>query len=107
LLYSGVYHYNAPIIPFVMLSAIYGLRRAINIWHRWRGEEPVGEQGSSAVVGEAFVVPQFVSQGASTLVQGVRSLYASVTARPVIVRSVALLQPAWTSAGQVRQIRQQ
>ena len=40
LLYSGVYHYNAAIIPFVMISAIHGTRRLINIWQGWRQEQP-------------------------------------------------------------------
>ncbi len=40
LLYSGVYHYNAAIIPFVMLSAIHGTRRLILIWQSWRQEYP-------------------------------------------------------------------
>ncbi len=40
LLYSGVYHYNAAIIPFVMLAAIHGTRRFILIWQGWRHEEP-------------------------------------------------------------------
>ncbi len=38
LLYSGVYHYNAAIIPFVMLAAIHGTRRLITCWQTWRGE---------------------------------------------------------------------
>ncbi|MFL5628540.1 MAG: DUF2079 domain-containing protein [Ktedonobacteraceae bacterium] len=41
LLYSGAYHYNAAIIPFVMLSAIHGTRRFIMLWRRWRGEPPI------------------------------------------------------------------
>ena len=40
LLYSGVYHYNAAIIPFVMLSAIHGTRRLVLIWLSWRQEYP-------------------------------------------------------------------
>src|SRR2546430_7121179 len=40
LLYSGVYHYNAAIIPFVMLSAIHGTRRLILSWQSWRQEYP-------------------------------------------------------------------
>lgn len=40
LYYSGVYHYNAVIIPFVMLSAIHGLRRFLLLWSSWRGERP-------------------------------------------------------------------
>jgi uncharacterized membrane protein len=39
-LYSGVYHYNATIIPFVMISAIHGTRRLIIIWRGWRQETP-------------------------------------------------------------------
>lgn len=36
--YSGVYHYNAAVIPFIMLSAIHGTRRLILIWQRWSKE---------------------------------------------------------------------
>lgn len=38
LLYSGVYHYNAAIIPFVMLAAIHGTCRLLAIWQGWREE---------------------------------------------------------------------
>ena len=38
LYYSGVYHYNAVIIPFVMISAIHGMRRFLLLWSSWRGE---------------------------------------------------------------------
>lgn len=42
--YSGVYHYNAAIIPFVMLSALHGARRLTLIWQRWSKERmPQGE----------------------------------------------------------------
>ena len=44
LLYSGVYHYNAAIIPFVMVSAIHGTRRLIVIWQGWRQEYPTNAQ---------------------------------------------------------------
>lgn len=40
LLYSGVYHYNAAIIPFLILSGIHGARRLILIWQSWRHEQP-------------------------------------------------------------------
>lgn len=33
--YSGIYHYNAAIIPFVMLASIHGIRRLIFIWQSW------------------------------------------------------------------------
>lgn len=38
LYYSGVYHYNAVIIPFVMISTIHGMRRFLLLWSSWRGE---------------------------------------------------------------------
>lgn len=41
--YSGVYQYNAAIIPFVMIAAIHGTRRAILLWQRWRGENGTGD----------------------------------------------------------------
>jgi uncharacterized membrane protein len=50
LLYSGVYQYNATIIPFIMIAAIYGTRRLIQAWQGWRHEELpdiVNESGDS------------------------------------------------------------
>lgn len=43
-LYSGVYHYNAVIIPFIMVATIHGIRRCLGIWQTWRTEslEEVG-----------------------------------------------------------------
>jgi len=38
LTFSGVYQYNAAIIPFVMIAAIHGTRRLITCWQDWRGE---------------------------------------------------------------------
>ncbi|GER84772.1 hypothetical protein KTAU_34080 [Thermogemmatispora aurantia] len=37
-LYSGVYHYNASIIPFAVMAGIIGLRRFLALWAGWRGE---------------------------------------------------------------------
>lgn len=37
--YSGIYQYNAAIIPFIMLSAIHGARRVILLWQGWSREE--------------------------------------------------------------------
>src|SRR2546421_1545248 len=51
LLYSGVYHYNAAIIPFVMLAAIHGTRRLITCWQTWRGEH--SENGAWSPLGYA------------------------------------------------------
>jgi uncharacterized membrane protein len=46
LLYSGVYHYNAAIIPFVMVSSIHGTRRLIFVWQGWRQGHPIHLQQS-------------------------------------------------------------
>ena len=57
LLYSGVYHYNAAIIPFIMISAIHGTRRLIFIWQGWRQEHPAHLQQPGTVdnlVGAGF-----------------------------------------------------
>lgn len=50
LLYSGVYHYNAAIIPFVMVASIHGIRRLILLWQKWREEsrEAVGTSDPSS-----------------------------------------------------------
>jgi uncharacterized membrane protein len=37
-LYSGVYHYNAVIIPFITIATIHGCRRFAMLWYSWRGE---------------------------------------------------------------------
>jgi uncharacterized membrane protein len=36
--HSGVYQYNAAIIPFVIIASIHGLRRLLYLWYGWRGE---------------------------------------------------------------------
>jgi uncharacterized membrane protein len=41
LLYSGVYHYNAAIIPFVMIAAIHGTRRLLALWEGWSVGTPI------------------------------------------------------------------
>ncbi len=40
-LYSGVYHYNAALIPFIILAAIHGTRRLLLCWYGWREEQPI------------------------------------------------------------------
>ncbi len=58
LLYSGVYHYNATIIPFVMIAAIYGTRRLIVIWQGWREELPNGvHQPGGEIAQETGITP--------------------------------------------------
>ncbi len=74
LLYSGVYHYNAAIIPFVMLAAIHGTRRLILIWQRWRQEEPkqAVEETDEANLGQ--VVGGWSKQGMSEQSVGTQSM---------------------------------
>ena len=36
--HSGVYQYNAAIIPFVVVAAIHGARRLCLLWYGWRDE---------------------------------------------------------------------
>ena len=71
LLYSGVYHYNAAIIPFVMISAIHGTRRLIIIWQGWRQEQPTNLQQSET--NDTLVTPGLVaaSQNLSTALETV------------------------------------
>src|SRR5579883_473553 len=47
LLYSGVFHYNAAIIPFILLAVIHGTSRFVSLWQQWRGEKALAaiEQG--------------------------------------------------------------
>jgi uncharacterized membrane protein len=72
LLYSGVYHYNAAIIPFVMLSAIHGTRRLILIWQSWRQEYPTHlhqPETEHQLVGEGLVpAPELLTPSLETIV---------------------------------------
>ncbi len=38
--HSGVYQYNAAIIPFVVIASIHGMQRIFSFWYGWREEEP-------------------------------------------------------------------
>src|SRR5258708_5524165 len=59
LLYSGVYQYNATIIPFIMTAAIHGTRRLIQVWQGWRHEEPpdVGSTDANRILGAGLAPP--------------------------------------------------
>ncbi len=48
--YSGVYHYNAAIIPFVILAAIHGTQRAIYLWQTW-SKQPMQPEMREALTG--------------------------------------------------------
>ncbi|HET8845118.1 MAG TPA: DUF2079 domain-containing protein [Ktedonobacteraceae bacterium] len=37
--YSGIYHYNAAIIPFVILATLHGMRRFTLFWQGWSREQ--------------------------------------------------------------------
>ncbi len=50
LYYSGVYHYNAVIIPFIMLASICGLGRFLLAWSSWRDESERALQSDDASV---------------------------------------------------------
>ena len=58
LLYSGVYHYNASIIPFVMIAAIHGTRRFLALWQGWSiGTPLVSVQGGDTIETRAAQAP--------------------------------------------------
>jgi uncharacterized membrane protein len=38
-LYSGIYQYNATIIPFIIMASIHGMQRLVIWWQRWQGVE--------------------------------------------------------------------
>jgi hypothetical protein len=74
LTYSGVYHYNANIIPFIMISAILGTQRLIAFWRTWRGEAVVDPSGSDE---------QHSTSQRNTLVSGFLPEKACAVARQV------------------------
>ncbi|GAC1640132.1 MAG: hypothetical protein NVS4B9_32780 [Ktedonobacteraceae bacterium] len=72
--HSGVYQYNAAIIPFVVVAAIHGARRIYLLWYGWRDEagdrKLYTEQSvlnndqyaaSRAIPGTTFVLSVFLS----------------------------------------------
>jgi len=101
LLYSGAYQYNAPIIPFIMLSAIHGAERLLALWHQWRGE--TAESLYVKAVTEAIYTPKATAIKAVTLPLAFvqlasmqRSIVRSSVAQIVVARPVVLLQPRIT-----------
>jgi len=71
LTYSGVYHYNAAIVPFVMLAAIHGTRRFIMLWRYWRGEVPTGG-GAGDRAGRAWPLSLLARTGLAGTVSATR-----------------------------------
>jgi uncharacterized membrane protein len=91
LLYSGVYHYNAVIIPFIMMAAIYGTRRLLAQWQGWRGED-------NALVSPEFAPVQSVSSPDVSLPRPqIASLVAFVGRAVAVVRTrlLPLTAPLW------------
>jgi uncharacterized membrane protein len=66
--HSGVYHYDASIVPFVVIAAIHGARRLAISWCRWRGEHEMAEQMREVVV---LCVPPHTPGEPRTLAQAV------------------------------------
>ncbi len=94
LLYTGIYQYNAPVIPFVMMGAIIGLQRVVRLWARLRGEVSVlpSDSVSSSDVQKkpgSLALPD-------RIVLAYRSIYQTVSTRPVVIRSLAFAQPGFS-----------
>ncbi|HEU5230735.1 MAG TPA: DUF2079 domain-containing protein, partial [Ktedonobacteraceae bacterium] len=104
LLYSGVYHYNAAIIPFVLLATIHGTSRFIARWQQWRGEvrERVEQGGQTKNV--AGISQSWASKGVPVWLAPLGSNFAllrsnvtqSVAIHPMFTRSTAFVQPRLT-----------
>jgi uncharacterized membrane protein len=60
LLYSGVFQYNATIIPFIMLASIESTHRIITLWHMWRGDFTALLSTKSIVVQQKTLLARFV-----------------------------------------------
>ncbi len=94
LLYTGIYQYNAAIIPFLMMSSIIGLQRVVKLWARWRGEVLVlpSDSFSSGKVQEGQKRPGYTSLS-DRVVLTYHSIFQTLSTRPVVTRSLALTQP--------------
>ncbi len=90
LLYTGVYHYNAAIIPFIMMAAIVGLQRLVKVWYGWRSEsaELPSDGAPGRVLGE--LRPGSLLDRATLAYSAFTQTFSTL---PVVTRSVALLQP--------------
>ncbi|HZR43607.1 MAG TPA: DUF2079 domain-containing protein, partial [Ktedonobacteraceae bacterium] len=114
LLFSGVYHYNAAVIPFVMIAAIHGTRRAILLWQGWREETelmvpqgksvfsaqnstaPVKHKGSSKgwrTTAAIETLATFAQQAFTRLFAARMVVAQAVTTHSTLSRPVALVQP--------------
>ncbi len=97
LLYTGIYQYNAAIIPFLMMSSIVGLQRVVKLWARWRGEVLAlpSDSFSSDKVQEGQKRSGYPSLS-DRVVLTYHSIFQTVSTRPVVTRSLALAQPRFS-----------
>lgn len=73
--YSGVYHYNAAIIPFVMLATIHGIRRLIFLWQGW-SKEPFHQYDVEMLTGRPAPDTEEKAYPVQWIPMGARSLGA-------------------------------
>ena len=103
LLYSGVYHYNASIIPFVMIAAIHGTRRFLALWQGWQQgvSSTTNVQGNLAIAlsngNELPVGTRFIAS--STTASSTTASAATTPALALSLTSVALLWSSLLDAG--------
>jgi len=94
LTYSGVFHYNATIIPFVVIAAIHGTRRLIATWQVWRGERTVKVSFDSATGDETETRQPSLGTGQGT--GGSKRIWRPISSR---VLSAYLRMEAWGMKG--------
>ncbi len=101
LLYSGVFHYNAAIIPFMLLAVIHGTSRFVSLWQQWRGETKERASWRRSVEKSATLEPSWMSRGMPVWLAPLSSNFAllranvaqSVAIHPAFTRSTAFIQP--------------
>ncbi len=102
LYYSGVYHYNAVIIPFIMMASICGLSRFLLAWSRWRNESEqadaapiqVKETALSRWLTRELPFPQQRILLLEATKQRTSNIYASFLTRPALAHSLGRVQQA-------------
>ena len=110
LYYSGVYHYNAVIIPFILLAAIFGLRRFLLLWSSWRDEgmqsfRDVDIQGKETAVSrwltrdlpfpqQRVLVLDAMKKRASSIYVALLAALRPMLTRPVFAHSLTRVQQA-------------
>ncbi len=110
--YSGVYHYNAVIIPFVMLAAIHGLRRFLLLWCDWRDEGRGAFVYAHSTAGKVTALSRWLTrdlpfpQQRLLLLQETRKRVSNIRLAFLAFLHPVLARPAFThSLGRVQQTR--